>query len=162
MGLGERRKIEELKNTNSRPILETLEPRQLLSAAPVANPSAAHRSHPTAPPLILGIYPGDYTNTKTNATGALEMVVISQTSSNKFFGTAVVLDNYYKGSGTINSKGRFSFHGSVNHQSVRATGTATPDGTILVGKFSFTQKHASFKATFSADRSAIDVPSYWA
>lgn len=135
--------------SNPRPMLETLEPRQLLSAAPVAIPSAAHRSHPIAPPLIVGIYPGDYANTKTHATGVMEIAFISQTSSDKIYGSAIILDNIYRVNGTINSKGRFSFHGSANHQTVRASGTATPDGTTLVGKFSFTQKHGSFKATFS-------------
>jgi hypothetical protein len=136
--------------SNPRPILETLEPRQLLSAAPVATPSAAHRSHPIAPPLIVGIYPGDYTNTKTHAAGVLEIDFISQTSSDKIYGSAVILDNIYRVSSSINSKGRFSFHGSANRQTVRASGTATPDGTTLIGKFSFTQKHGSFKAAFSA------------
>jgi hypothetical protein len=138
--------------SNPRPMLETLEPRQLLSAAPVVIPSAAHRSHPTAPPLIVGIYPGDYTNTKTHATDVLDITVISQTSADHIYGTAIILDNFYRFSGSINSKGSFSFHGSANHQTVRASGTATPDGTTLMGKFSFTQKHGSFKATFSAGR----------
>ena len=135
--------------SNPRPIFETLESRQLLSAAPVAVPSAAHRSHPIAPPLIVGIYPADYTNTKTHASGVMEIDFISQTSADHIYGTAIILDNFYRVSGSINSKGRFSFHGSANHQTVRASGTATPDGTTLVGRFTFSQKHGSFKATFS-------------
>lgn len=127
------------KRTFSRARVETLESRCLLSAAP--------HTHPTVP-TILGTYDGSYI-AKNGQTGAIVITFTSEGTTGKLGGTLVVSGTEtLKIAGTVNAKDKISFHGSIKHTSVTASGAISTD--TIAGKFNVTAKnsaHGTFSAT---------------
>jgi hypothetical protein len=145
-----------------RALIEMLESRRLLSVAPAS--AAAMRvgapavhTHPT-PPNLLGVYDGGFTGTSLGfpANGDLEFDFTSESKAGRLSGSAAVPVVRYAVSGSINVKGKFSLHGSRPNETLKVTGTASTDRTILTGSFIVKLKHthAVFQGTYTLSLSS--------
>jgi hypothetical protein len=132
------------KRISPRARVESLESRCLLSAAPLS--AAAVHTHPT-PPTVLGTYDGSYAATN-GQTGEITITFSSEGKTGKLGGTLTILGTGTLGiAGAVTVKDKISFHGSVKHFSITASGSVGTD--TIAGKFSVSAKHGGH-GTFSA------------
>ena len=132
--------------------IEMLESRRLLSAGPGSVGTAAVHTHPT-PPNLLGVYDGGFTGSSLGSptSGTLEFDFTSESKGGHLTGSDAVPVVRYAVSGSINVKGKFSLHGSRPNETLKVTGTANTDGTILTGNFIVKLKHTHvvFQGTYT-------------
>ena len=123
--------------------IETLESRRLLSAAPLY----VH-THPTVP-TILGRFDGIYI-AKNRPGGVITITFTSEGTTGKLGGTLVVAGiGTINIAGTVNAKNKISFHGSIKHVSVSASGSVFPEA--ISGNFNLVAKqsvHGTFSTRF--------------
>lgn len=126
--------------------IETLESRRLLSAAPLS--AAAVHTHPTVP-TILGRFDGIYI-AKNRPRGVITITFTSEGTTGKLGGTLVVAGiGTINIAGTVNAKNKISFHGSIRHTSVSASGSVFPEA--ISGNFNLVAKqsvHGTFSTNF--------------
>lgn len=130
-------------------MVEILESRRLLSAAPIALASASVHTHPTAP-NIVGTFDGTYATTN-GQTGEIIIAITSEGKTGKVAGTLTVVGLGSLGvSGTVSVKGKFALHGAVRHFTLTSSGSVSSDGKSLAGKFATTAKHGNSHGTLNA------------
>lgn len=115
----------------SRPCVESLESRRLLSAA--------------HPPVLTGIV--FYGSDNATFEDTLQIIVTSESKSGALHGDLTTSGGGVGFTGSVNAKGAFTLHAHYSGITYKATGKATT--TAIFGKFTYTTKHGSSHGTFS-------------
>ena len=117
----------------SRPCIESLESRRLLSAA--------------HPPLLTGIVFYGSDTSSAGATDTVQFIVTSESKSGALHGDLTTSQGGIAFTGSVNAKGAFTLHAHYGGLTCKATGKATT--TSILGKFTSTEKHGSSHGSFS-------------
>jgi hypothetical protein len=120
-------------------MIETLESRQLLSAAPVLHHAA--KVHPTPPAILDFSFTGTVT-AKSGDTATASLHINSETKAGGLKASLIVDRGPASGTfvlkGTVNPKSKITVHGRLGKIGVTITGTISSDLSTLTGKYAAT------------------------
>lgn len=120
----------------SRPCVESLESRRLLSAA--------------HPPVLTDIVFYGSDTSSAGATSTLQIIVTSESKTGALHGDLTTSQGGVAFTGSVNAKGAFTLHSRYDGLTFKATGKATT--ASISGKFTSTAKHGSSHGSFNVSR----------